>query len=282
MPQIDRYHHRILELDFEATERFEAFPHPGRFSLTMVTDGSATAILNGKDVTISAPCVLCLSGRDCFLVRPHGPLSAQTVSFSEDFFSASNATGNDVAPESLSVFRRSDTNAGLLSLDKSIHEKLREWFFILGTEIFAQSDALWVCRVKKYLLQILGRLMDLCREQEFDPVNLAIHYICANYFKKISLDELCRQAHTNRISLNKMFQERCGCTAMQYLNDYRMTMAEEILIYTRMNLNEIAHATGFEYDTYFTRQFTQWKGVSPTKFRKEFTLNSMGSPNVAQ
>nr|WP_240418755.1 helix-turn-helix domain-containing protein [Paenibacillus periandrae] len=34
-----------------------------------------------------------------------------------------------------------------------------------------------------------------------------------------------------------------------------------------MNLNEIALSTGFEYDTYFIKQFTARKGMSPTTYR---------------
>jgi transcriptional regulator GlxA family with amidase domain len=34
-----------------------------------------------------------------------------------------------------------------------------------------------------------------------------------------------------------------------------------------MSLNEIARATGFEYDTYFIKQFTAKRGMSPGNYR---------------
>ena len=267
MPQNDRYRNRILELDFEANESFRQLPYTDRFSLVLVTDGSATGILNDQAVMITAPCAFCLSDKDSFIVNNSEHIAAQTLSFSTDFFGAVNKKEDENIPTGLSVFQRNDINTGFFLLDKTVYGKLWEWFFILGTEVFAQSDSLWVCRIKKYLLQIIGMLADLYREQENDPVNLTLNHIYTNYFKKITLDELCRQAHINRVSLNKMFRNRYDCTAMEYLNNYRLNMAEKILTYTRMNLNEIAHATGFEYDTYFIRQFTRRKGMSPTKFR---------------
>ena len=267
MPQKDRYRNRILELDFEANESFRQLPYTDRFSLVLVTDGSATGILNDQAVMITAPCAFCLSDKDSFIVNNSEHIAAQTLSFSTDFFGAVNKKEDENIPTGLSVFQRNDINTGFFLLDKIVYGKLWEWFFILGTEVFAQSDSLWVCRIKKYLLQIIGMLADLYREQENDPVNLTLNHIYTNYFKKITLDELCRQAHINRVSLNKMFRNRYDCTAMEYLNNYRLNMAEKILTYTRMNLNEIAHATGFEYDTYFIRQFTRRKGMSPTKFR---------------
>ncbi|MDO4355762.1 MAG: AraC family transcriptional regulator [Clostridia bacterium] len=265
MPQRDRYRDREVAIDFEAHERFDRVPCAGRFSLILVTDGSTAGALNGRPVEIAAPCALCLSESDRLTVERPEAVAAQTLSFAADFFGTSPDA--DI-PTGLSVFERSDVNAGLFHLERSIYGKMREWFFIVGTEVFAQSDSLWVCRIKKYLIQMLGMLASLCRERENDPVRLAVNHICAHYDRKITLDELCRKARINRVSLNQMCRAQYGRTAMEYLNDYRMRMAEKILTYTRMNLNEVAHAVGFEYDTYFIRQFTRWKGMSPTQFRR--------------
>ncbi len=64
-----------------------------------------------------------------------------------------------------------------------------------------------------------------------------------------------------------MFKEKFGFTAMGYLQRYRLQIASELLIHTDMSLNEIARSTGFEYDTYFIKQFTSKRGISPTTYR---------------
>ncbi|GJM70063.1 hypothetical protein HMSSN036_22790 [Paenibacillus macerans] len=46
-----------------------------------------------------------------------------------------------------------------------------------------------------------------------------------------------------------------------------LKVAGDLLTHTDMNLNDIARATGFEYDTYFIKQFTSKKGISPTTYR---------------
>ncbi|WP_339265059.1 helix-turn-helix domain-containing protein [Paenibacillus sp. FSL K6-1330] len=46
-----------------------------------------------------------------------------------------------------------------------------------------------------------------------------------------------------------------------------LKVACDLLTHTGMKLDEIARATGFEYDTYFINQFTVKKGISPTKYR---------------
>jgi transcriptional regulator GlxA family with amidase domain len=54
---------------------------------------------------------------------------------------------------------------------------------------------------------------------------------------------------------------------MGYLLQYRLKVAGDLLTHTNMSLNEIARATGFEYDTYFIKQFTAKRGVTPGIYR---------------
>ncbi|GIO99787.1 hypothetical protein J14TS5_48730 [Paenibacillus lautus] len=50
---------------------------------------------------------------------------------------------------------------------------------------------------------------------------------------------------------------------MGYLLSHRLKVACDLLTHTGMKLEEIARATGFEFDTYFIKQFTVKKGISP-------------------
>ncbi len=275
MPQLDRYKPRNVEIEFQPHEEFQDYPQKARLSLTCITNGTLTGALNGRRVLISAPCFLCLSDQDTLAVEKMQQVSAQTLAFHPDFLRTAPCTQTQEYRKldlkiqiGSSVFERNNTNSGIFPLEKAIYNQLREWFFILGTEVSAQSDSLWVCRIKSYLIRITGMLEDLFREKEPDPVDAALDYICEHYFHKITLDDLTRQAHLNRVSLNKQFRARYGSTAMEYLNHYRIKMAEELLIHTGMNLTNIAQSVGFEYDTYFIRQFSRQKGMSPTCFRK--------------
>ncbi|MFF2888521.1 helix-turn-helix domain-containing protein [Paenibacillus sp. NPDC057967] len=142
-----------------------------------------------------------------------------------------------------------------------------QWFFVLGTEVQAQSDERWACRIKKYLIQIMGLLEDLNRDSQHSPVDAVLEYIHTHYPQKISLEDLTKCAHMNRVTLNQLFQERCGYTAIGYLLSHRLKMACDLLTHTDMSLHDIAGAIGFQYDTYFIKQFTAKKGMSPTSYR---------------
>ena len=274
MPQFDRYKKRTLNIEFIAAEDFSQMPYPERYTLIFVTAGYIKGILNQRPIKISAPGILCLYMDDTLEIIEKDNIAAQSFCFHPDFLKSNRITetpdtiSNDLRIKTgLSLFHREGTHNGVPFVSENAYPKLFEWFFILGTEVYAQSDALWACRIKKYLIQILGMLEDLGRRTEQSPVELVLEYIFTNYSQKIILEDLTNCAHLNRVSLNKLFQERCGSTAMGYLLQYRLKVAGDLLTHTNMSLNEIARATGFEYDTYFIKQFTAKRGMSPGNYR---------------
>ncbi|WP_334077179.1 AraC family transcriptional regulator [Paenibacillus sanfengchensis] len=274
MPQFDRYKNRLVNIEFAAVEDLSHLPYPDRLSLVFVTSGSMRGMLNERPLSIAAPCILCLAEEDELEITEKQNVAAQSFHFQREFLNSvtDSETQRDLrmAPRirtGLSLFQRDGAHTGVPRITEKAYPLLFEWFFVLGTEVRAQSDERWRCRIKKYLIQILGMLEDLNRSSEQSPVDLVLEYIHTNYFRKIALEDLTKCAHLNRVSLNKMFQERCGTTAMGYLLSHRLKVAGDLLTHTDMNLNDIARATGFEYDTYFIKQFTSKRGLSPTTYR---------------
>lgn len=274
MSQIDRYKKRAVNIDFFAIEDFKALPYQSRFTIVFVTSGSIKGMLNNRPIVVSAPGVLCLSEADVIQVFEKENVSAQSFCFTPDFLNTIpiSKTEDYLIPNlkiqtGLSLFQRDSIHTGVPTITTKAYSKLLDWFFIIGTEVFAQSDSLWVCRIKKNLIQILGLIESLHSENGQSPVDLVLEFIHSNYANKITLEDLAQCAHLNRVSLNKMFHKRCSCTAMSYLLSYRLKVAKELLTHTGMSLNEIARSTGFEYDTYFIKQFTTKVGISPTSFR---------------
>lgn len=274
MPQIDRHKNRTIYIEFIADEGFMNFPYKNRLTVTFITSGSMNLRMNGYQIKIIAPSILCLSMDDDIQVLQKQNVSSQSFCFHPDFFNTAHFLESQGYMSTslrietgLSLFKKDNIHNGVYRVTEKSYFKLYEWFFIIGTEIYAQSDSLWVCRIKKYLMQILGLLEELNQHREQSPVNLVLEYIHTNYSEKISLEDLTRCAHLNRVSLNKKFKELYKCTAMGYLFLYRLKVAENLLTHTGMSLNAIARATGFEYDTYFIKQFIAKKGMTPTEFR---------------
>ncbi|SET27390.1 AraC family transcriptional regulator [Paenibacillus sp. NFR01] len=274
MPQFDRYKHRQVDIEFAAVEDFDGLPYPERNSLVMVTSGSIRGNLNGRPIAIEAPGVLCLAADDELDIVIKENVAAQSFSFHSDFLITvrlPEAKGYIPTGARIQVgrsfFETKPHTVRVPPITKQAFTQLFEWFFVMGMEVQAQSDALWACRVKKYFIQIMGLLEDLNRSRGHSPVDAVLEYIHTHYSQKIAAEDLTNCAHLNRVTLNKQFQDRCGTTAIGYLLAHRLIVAGNMLTHTDMSLNEIARATGFEYDTYFIKQFTAKRGMSPSAYR---------------
>ncbi len=73
--------------------------------------------------------------------------------------------------------------------------------------------------------------------------------------------------------LNKKMNILTGQPAVQFIRNYRLTVAHELILKQKDNLNisEIAFEVGFNDPKYFTRCFTRYFGVAPSVFHKSET-----------
>lgn len=279
MSQIDRYKERAVSVDFQPNEEFIQIIDEHFYKLVLLTNGQLKGTLNGQPFNLSAPGMLCLAAADNLIIKDNKKSAAQSFAFKADFFNArallpadKNTILTIKKQIDLSLFTTTETHKKLIVLPKKTYPKIFQWFCIIGTEVFAQSDSLWVCRIKQHLIQMIAILETLTRNKEETPVDLALDYIHTHYFETITLDDLAKQAHINRVTLNKLFQVQCDLTAIAYLINYRLEIATDLLLHTGMRVSEIAEATGFQYDTYFMKKFNEKQGMTPTKYRNTTRL----------
>lgn len=291
MPQKDRHRTRVVPIEFEANEQFEDLPLSERITLVLLTNGNATIRINENTWNLSAPCVLCVSQYNRITLMNSHRLSAKSFSFHPGFLNSSltfesleNNKFTHLEDEHdrnlLNMFlRHSESFAGIIPIPSSMYLRISEWLDIIGTETFVQSDGMWTCRIRRYLLQTLYLIEDLylemvkCKFQDIprsikEHVDIALEYIHTNYQNDISLESLCKFVNLNRTSLNCRFKEKTGHTATDYLINHRIKIACEALSHTNLKINELAESCGFKSDTYFIKQFTKKMNASPSEYRQ--------------
>lgn len=275
MPQVDRHKNRQVDIEFNPTQNLKQLPIKSRHSLVLLTQGQVSFTLNGFPCNLQAPNIICLKDGDNLTVTDSKNLVASSFSFNPLFLNTVRLSQTrDISvpntpriKEGLSLFENNAQHIGTIALTSDIYPKFLQWFFTLGMEVNVQSDDLWVCRIKQYLIQIFNLLQKLEQDTQTSAIDQAIKYIHLNYANQIHSEDLTDLTHLNRVSLNNQFKQRVNQTALQYLLSYRLNIAEQMLTHTGMSLNDIAFATGFEYDTYFMKQFKQKTGMSPTQYR---------------
>jgi AraC-like DNA-binding protein len=80
---------------------------------------------------------------------------------------------------------------------------------------------------------------------------------------------LAGQAGVSVSKLKLLFHRVCGVPPFGYLRRVRMEKARELLIYSRMNVTEVALEVGYTSLSHFSKAFTAHYGMSPSQVRRD-------------
>lgn len=83
-----------------------------------------------------------------------------------------------------------------------------------------------------------------------------------------TLADLARVAGTSRSVLAERFQQLVGTSPMQYLTQWRMVMAANLLRRSNAPLSRVAEEVGYQNDTSFSRAFRREYGQPPAAWRR--------------
>lgn len=84
---------------------------------------------------------------------------------------------------------------------------------------------------------------------------------------KLKLSDVARLAGTNRTYLSRFFNRENGQTFYDYVNNYRVKYAEQLLRSSNATLVEVAEKAGFNSLSTFRRVFVTNHGCSPIEYR---------------
>ncbi|MDR0387288.1 MAG: PocR ligand-binding domain-containing protein [Treponema sp.] len=107
----------------------------------------------------------------------------------------------------------------------------------------------------------------------------AERFIWENYTHKISLKEIADASGLSAPYFSSIFKEEMGENLSSYLNRLRVEKAATLLIESDLSLVDIAGSCGFEDQSWFSKIFKMFTGVSPGKFRDQGEGHVILSPN---
>jgi len=102
-------------------------------------------------------------------------------------------------------------------------------------------------------------------------VGAALRAMHARPARAWTLEELAREAGTSRSVLAGRFQQLVGAAPMQYLMQWRMLLAANLLCTSNASLARIAEEVGYQTDTAFIRAFRREYGAPPAAWRRRRT-----------
>jgi AraC-like DNA-binding protein/ligand-binding sensor protein len=94
-------------------------------------------------------------------------------------------------------------------------------------------------------------------------------YIRENFTHKIKLREVAKIAGLSAPYFSTIFKEEMGENLSRYINRLRVEKSIKMLLETEFTLNEISNACCFQDQSWYTKIFKSFTGISPGKYRSQ-------------
>lgn len=131
-----------------------------------------------------------------------------------------------------------------------------------------------VCRIWRMLtILILGQKKqseaDLRNILQGQRVRKIMSYIHSHYSEHISVEDMARAASISRTECFRCFRMIFKKTPVEYLLEYRLSMAAVLLANTDLAMTDISYTCGFTNPSYFGKLFREQCGMTPKKYREQ-------------
>ncbi len=93
-------------------------------------------------------------------------------------------------------------------------------------------------------------------------------YVMAHYVHTITLNEIASEVGMNRSAFCSYFKRCKKMTFSQFVTQYRLNTACELLKHSQKQVSEICFAVGFNDVPHFNRVFKELQGMTPKEYRK--------------
>lgn len=97
----------------------------------------------------------------------------------------------------------------------------------------------------------------------------AIQYIDKNSQKPLTLTEVAQHVFLSPAYLSRLFKKTFKINFVDYINNQKMALACDQLIFTTNTIRQIAHQVGFNQTSYFSKLFKARTSVTPTQYKRQ-------------
>ena len=167
-------------------------------------------------------------------------------------------------------------NPIVISPDLPHYEELKECLMKLIDE-FDKKNKFFEIKIKSELFQMFYILFNYFFIPDMHEANIKdnttrniktiLDYIEMNYMKTITIDELAESVNLSKHYFMRFFKKYMGMTCIEYINDYRLNVATNLLLTTGMQITEVAAHIGITNLSYFNRIFKKKYNMTPKEYR---------------
>ena len=146
-----------------------------------------------------------------------------------------------------------------------LYEEMREEREHYKTVVKSLVSELAVLLLRSYISDDAPQTGAALGDRRARLIAPALSVIHSDFSKKLTVEMLADACSVSKFHFCRVFKEAMGVTAVQYLNKYRIDVAEIMLKSGTDGISEVAWKCGFDDESYFYRCYKKLKGVPPGK-----------------
>lgn len=100
-------------------------------------------------------------------------------------------------------------------------------------------------------------------------IKTMLQFVHEHYSEELTIEQIAANASISTSEALRCFKSSIGTTPIQYVKQYRIQKAAELLTSTNLKIAEIGALCGFQEMSYFAKSFRELKGVTPSAFREK-------------
>lgn len=138
--------------------------------------------------------------------------------------------------------------------------------------------------IRESLSQIWIQLLKLCyptlqeksgsANKTTDKIKRMMIYIHEHYTEKISISKLAATAFLSERECYRVFHNYLHMTPLEYIKNYRLQIACQMLADGHESVTEIGHTCGLGNASYFGKIFREHTGYTPLEYRRKWQNNN--------
>ncbi|KRM24189.1 response regulator transcription factor [Latilactobacillus graminis] len=135
--------------------------------------------------------------------------------------------------------------------------------------IVAINQATVVSEIERAIVNVFQETSEVVQRHLTTNVATMCQIVENRYSEPLSLGMIAQELHLNAVYLGQLFKQDMGRSFSQYLNDYRINIALDMLQNTKYyDVNYIASFVGYQNHGYFYRLFKLQTGMTPSEYRE--------------
>ena len=267
-----------LDYDFHVNEFDFPMPHKHAdyWEFTLLTKGYVKHVLNGKKTLVSANTVFFSTTKDEHFIKKAGndPIRYINISIRETkLLQILNILSQGLAQRMIN-----DNHSFPLSEDSvyKIESLIYKVNLLTSNQCEARNELLCAALLpilQTYLFTRISPNTKFVPEGNEQWVK-TLSVLTGNMnFPTYSVNDLCDKLGYSRMQLNRLFKQKFNKTPHQYLIDYKLHYAKNLLKSTDMKIIDIALNAGYSSISQFQTNFRIKYGLTPSEFRKQSKKN---------